>query len=125
MIGRFGSALAHAARDAMGEVGTVDDDERVGPGGDDRVRRLADAARGSSAARLITGTIPMTAMSPIGKEAPEALRLHRLAADADEGHVPRRLAQRAHELETELVAGMFSGDEGDGQRPVAAHAPKP
>ena len=40
---------ADAARDAMGEVGAVDDDERVGARGDDRRRGATDAVDAASA----------------------------------------------------------------------------
>ena len=51
------------------------------------------------------------------EQALQALGLHRLAADAEE--VDARgigLAQRPHQLEAELVAGMLARDERDAQR---------
>ena len=50
------------------------------------------------------------------KQAFEALGLHRLAADAGEVDFARLcFAERPHELEAELVARMFAGDESDAQ----------
>ena len=78
--------------------------------------------------RAITGNSPMTAMSLDREQAFQTLGLHRLAADAEERDARRMgLAERAHQLEAELVAGMLARDQRDAQ-PAAAldvHAGNP
>ena len=100
----------------MGEVGAVDDDEGVGPRGDDRLGGLTDARH----ERRQPGQHRKNAHdSDVAdrKQALEALGLHRLAADAGKGDVARaRFAERPHELKTKLVARMLAGDQSHAQR---------
>ncbi len=99
----------------MGEVGAVDDDQDVGPRGDDRLSGLTNARDerrqpGQHRQNAHDGDVADR------KQAFEALGLHRLAADAGEVDVARpRFAERPHELEAELVARMLAGDESHAQ----------
>ena len=82
----------------------------------------------SVGSRASTGTIPITAMSLMGNRLWSPSALHRLAADAEEADLAvQRLAQRAHQLEAELIARMLARDERDLQsaRSGAAHDRKP
>src|ERR1700729_985959 len=103
------------AGDAVGEIGAIDDNEDIGPVGDDRLSGPADARDkrrqpGQHRQDAHDGDVAD------GKKAFEALGLHRLAADAGEGNVARpRVAERSHELAAELVARMLTGDESDAQ----------
>ena len=63
---QVGQRAPHAPRDAMGEVGAVDDDERVGPRRRRRPRRSDESAPARSAVSPATGRKPITAMSPSG-----------------------------------------------------------
>ena len=96
----------------MGEVGAVDDDERVRSRRDDRRGRPPDAPDERGQARQHRqdshdGDVAdrEQALQPFG--------LHRLAADADKDDVGVDLAQRAHELEAELIARMLARDNRD------------
>ena len=119
--------LAHAARDAMGEIGAVDDDERIRARATiaSAVCRMRAISVGS---RASTGRIPITAMSLIGK------RLLSPSASIASPPTPKNAtspfsacAKRAHQLEAELIARMLAGDERDPQsaRSGAAHVWKP
>ena len=88
---------AHAAGDAMGEVRAVDDDERVRPPVDDRLRSLTDSREKLRQPRQHRQDAHNRDVAD-RKQALEALSFHRLAADAQEGDLIRaRFAQRPHD----------------------------
>ena len=83
-------------------------------------RGLANA-RSSVGSLANTGKMPMTAMSLIGNRlfSPSASMA---SPPTPRNSTPRRsLAQRPHQLEAELIAGMLARDERDAQRPRRAH----
>src|ERR1700722_12167289 len=103
------------AGDAMSEVRAVDDNEDIGPVGDDHLSGPADARHkgrqpGQHRQDAHDGDVADR------KQAFEALGLHSLATDAGEDDVARPcFAERPHELEAELVARVFAGDESHAQ----------
>ena len=117
---QFRQCPPHTAGDAVGEVGTVDDDEGVEQRGDDRCGGLVDARD----KRRQPGQDRQNAHdSDVAdrKQALEALGLHGFAADAGEGDLAQAgFAERPHELKAKLVARVLAGDESHAQR---AHPP--
>ena len=78
----------------MGEVGAVDDDERVGPAGDDRLGGLADAREQRRQPREHRQDAHDRDVAD-RKQALQPLGLHRLAADAGKGDVAAGRAARS------------------------------
>ena len=113
----------HPARDAVGKVRTVDDDERIGLRRHHRVGRLPNP-RENCPQPPDDGHDAHHCDVAHRKETFQPFRLHRLAADPDESDVARRLAERTHELEAELIARMLASHQRDLQRRFA-HDPKP
>ena len=106
---------ADAPRDAVGEVGAVDDDERVGARCDDRRRGAADAVEERRQA-LDDRQNPHHRDVGEREQALQPFGGHRIAADAEEFDAAAGLlAERPHQLEAELVAGRLAGDDGEAQ----------
>ena len=94
----------------MGEVGAVDDHQRVGLCGHYGRRSRPDARE----ERGQPGQHRKNAHDrDVGdrKQALDAFGLHRFAADAGESDVARpRLTERPHQLEAELIARVLAGE---------------
>ena len=99
----------------MGEIGAVDDDQRVGARFDDRGGGAADAVDEGRQA-LDDRQHPHHRDVGEREQACQPLGGHRLAADAEKvDALGGLLAERPHQLEAELVAGRLAGDEGEPQ----------
>src|SRR4051812_27584417 len=120
-------ARPHAAGDTVGEVGAVDDDERVRRGFGHGLRGLADQPqdlrqllhdRGEAHDRELLDR----------KQRLQPLARHGVAADAHELHaVAEPLAQHLHQGAAEPVAGFLRGDQEDLALGIATlhHAGRP
>ena len=102
---------AHLAGDAMREVRAVDQHESIRPRRDRRFRRFVDAGeQGRQTPHHGQQAIDRDVIQR--EQGRQALAAHGLAAHPGKFDRIRRLqAQRAHQLEPELGAGMLPGDE--------------
>src|SRR5271170_2130734 len=113
---------AHPAGDAVGEIGAVDDDDRVRTGGDDRIGRFPDSPQDHrqtprNRADADNGEIVDR------KRTSDPGRRHGAAADAREVERGAAGHERPRQRGPERVAGFLRRNEMDRQRPRhAVHA---
>ena len=113
----LGRGLAHAARNAMREIRTIDDYQSIqlslghclgGPANAVEDTRQSLGDRDETHYRNV----------PEGKQARQPFRRHRCAAHATELHgTPKPRAHCAHEPGAELVSGFFADHDTDAKRP--------
>src|ERR1700733_12319735 len=109
-------ARTHTARNAVGEIGAVDNDERVGPRGDDRVGGFANAPQDHPQACRYRAD-PDNGKVVCRKRTNDALSSHGAPTDSSEHQRAARIAaQCANKRGTERVVGFLGGDQIDRER---------
>ena len=108
----------HPPRHPMGEIGTVDDDQRIGARRDDRPGGQAEMAKDRRQPARDRGK---SIDGEVGDrdQAREALRRHGVSADAGKGDGPAGLGgDRRHQRRSQPVAGLLPGDNENIERIV-------